>query len=76
MQNNVSFCHKIPPKGENNFRKKVAFCEFKKIGHNEHIQSPPTLCRKILFGPLKILQNEGKAGENTPSQNLEVTISS
>jgi hypothetical protein len=28
---------------------------------NEHIQSPPTASRKILFDPLKILQNGGKS---------------
>jgi hypothetical protein len=34
-------------------------------GHYEHIQSPPTPSRKILFDPLKILQNGGKGRENT-----------
>jgi hypothetical protein len=40
----------------------------KKLSPYEHIQSPPTPSGKILFDPLKILQN----GVNTHSQNLEL----
>jgi hypothetical protein len=59
MQNYVSFCLIIAHVGEKNFEKKVAFYAFSK-SHYEHIQSPPTPSRKILFDPLKILQNGGK----------------
>jgi hypothetical protein len=49
---------------ENKDFEKVAFYEFTQtfVGHYEHIQSPPTPSRKILFDPLKILQKN--TGQN------------
>jgi hypothetical protein len=66
------FALKLHQKENKNFEKKLLFIIFQKIyakieGHCEHIQSPSTPSRKILFDPQKILQNGGK---NTPSQNL------
>jgi hypothetical protein len=46
-KNYVSFCLNIAPEGEQTLWKKVAFYEH----IYEHIQSPPTPSRKILFDP-------------------------
>jgi hypothetical protein len=65
MLNYVSFCLIIAHVGGKNLNFQKIYANI--YGHYEHIQSPPTPSRKILFDPLKILP---KWGENTPSQNL------
>jgi hypothetical protein len=69
MQNYVSFCLKIPAEGEKNF-----LCIYKTLTQKFDVIMSTFNPHLPLLGkysdPLKILQNGGKAGKNTRSQNL------